>query len=121
MRISNIAVIGAGTMGHALAQVFALAGLHVALMGKNAEVLGTAVQRIQANLETCLKHNSVDEDRAASVPERITLTSNLADAASQAGFIVEAVFEDLDVKHEVLRRLEEHCRTGTVITSTTSG
>jgi len=121
VKTSNIAVIGAGIMGHALAQVFSLAGLQVALMDKDAEVLGTAIQRIQANLETCVKHSSVDKDRAASVPERITLTSNLADAASQADFIVEAVFEDLDVKHEVLRQLEEHCPTRAVITSTTSG
>ena len=121
MRINNIAVIGAGTMGHALAQVFALAGLQVALTDSDAEVLGTAMQRIQANLETCLKHGSVDKDRAAAVPARITLAPNLAAAASQADYIVEAVFEDLDVKRELLRQLEEHCPAHAVITSTTSG
>ena len=121
MKVSNVAVIGAGIMGHALAQVFALAGLQVALTDSDAEVLGTALQRIQANLETCLKHSSVDKDKAATVPERITLASNLADAASQADYIVEAVPEDLDVKHEVLGQLEEHCAADAVITSTTSG
>ncbi|TKJ30762.1 MAG: 3-hydroxybutyryl-CoA dehydrogenase [Chloroflexi bacterium B3_Chlor] len=121
VEINNVAVIGAGTMGHALAQVFALAGLQVALTDDDAEVLGTAIQRIQANLETCVKHSSVDKDRAASVPSRITLPSNLADAVSEADFIVEAVYEDLDVKHEVLRQLEEHCPAHAVITSTTSG
>ncbi len=121
MEINNIAVIGAGIMGHALAQVFALAGFQVALTDSDPEVLGTAIQRIQANLEICLKHSSVDRDRVATVPERITLAPNLGDAASQADFIVEAVFEDLDVKHEVLRQLEEHCPAHAVITSTTSG
>ena len=120
MKINNVAVIGAGTMGHGIAQVFALAGLQVALTDSDAEVLGKAIQRIQANLETCLEHSSVNEDKAATVPARITLASNLADAASQADFIVEAVFEDLDVKREVLRQLEEHCPAHAVITSTTS-
>jgi len=106
VEINNIAVIGAGMMGHALAQVFALAGLQVALTDSDAEVLGTAKQRIQANLEICLRHGPVHRDRAATVPERITLASNLADATSEADFIIEAVFEDLDLKHEVLRELE---------------
>ncbi|HUS70002.1 MAG TPA: 3-hydroxyacyl-CoA dehydrogenase NAD-binding domain-containing protein [Anaerolineae bacterium] len=121
MEINNIAVIGAGMMGHALAQVFALAGLQVALTDSDAEVLGTAMQRIQANLEICVKHGPVDKDRAATVPERITLASNLADATSEADFIIEAVFEDLGVKHDVLGQLEEHCPDHAVITSTTSG
>ncbi|NIN66746.1 MAG: 3-hydroxyacyl-CoA dehydrogenase, partial [Anaerolineae bacterium] len=77
MEINNVAVIGAGTMGHALAQVFALADLQVALTDSDEEVLGTTLQRIQANLETCLKYDSVDKDRAATVPERITLAANL--------------------------------------------
>ena len=120
MKINNIAVIGAGTMGHGIAQVFALAGLQVALTDSDAQVLEKAIQRIQANLETCLEHGSVSKDRATTVAARITLASNLADAASQADFIVEAVFEDLDVKHEVLRQLEDHCPAHAVITSTTS-
>jgi 3-hydroxybutyryl-CoA dehydrogenase len=128
VKINNIAVIGAGTMGHGIAQVFALAGLQVALTDSDAQVLEKAIQRIQANLETCLELSSVNndrpfdfaQDRAATVAARITLASDLADAASQADFIVEAVFEDLDVKHEVLRQLEEHCPAHAFITSTTS-
>ena len=121
MKVNNVAVIGAGMAGHSIAQVFASAGLQVALTDSDAQVLGSALQRIQANLEICLKYGSVDEGTVSTVPSRITLESNLADAASQADFIVEAVFEDLDVKHEVLRHLEEHCPPRAVITSTTSG
>ncbi len=116
----NIAVIGAGTMGHGIAQVFALAGFQVALTDRDEQVLEKAKPRIQANLATCLDHGSVDEDRAAAAPARIALASNLADAVSQADFIVEAVFENLDVKSEVLRQLEAHCPAHAIITSTTS-
>jgi 3-hydroxyacyl-CoA dehydrogenase len=59
VKINNVAVIGAGTMGHGIAQVFALAGLQVALTDSDAKVLGKAIQRIQANLETCLEYSSV--------------------------------------------------------------
>ena len=54
------------------------------------------------------------------MPSRITLTPDLADAASQADFIVEAVFENLAIKHEVLRQLEVHCPTHTIISSNSS-
>jgi len=121
VKVKNVAVIGAGMAGHGIAQVFASAGLQVALTDTDAQVLGTALQRIQANLETCVKHSVVNQELAASVPERITLASNLADAVSEADFIVEAVYEDLDVKHEVLGQLEGHCADHAVITSTTSG
>jgi 3-hydroxybutyryl-CoA dehydrogenase len=121
VKINKVAVIGAGMMGHALAQVFALAGLQVALTDSDAEVLGTAKQRIQANLEICLRHGHVDKEGAAAVPERITLASNLAETTSEADFIIEAIFEDLDLKHQVLRELEEHCPAHAIITSTTSG
>jgi 3-hydroxyacyl-CoA dehydrogenase len=120
VKINNVAVIGAGTMGHGIAQVFALAGLQVALTDRDEQVLERAKPRIQANLATCLEHGFVDKDKATAALARIALASDLADAASQADFIVEAIFENLGVKREVLRQLEEHCPAHAVITSTTS-
>ncbi|MCE2395529.1 3-hydroxyacyl-CoA dehydrogenase family protein [Candidatus Poribacteria bacterium] len=120
MNVDNIAVIGAGTMGHGIAQVFALAGFQIALTDNDDKILGNALPRIRDNLQTCIAHNFVSEDEASVVPSRITLTPDLADAASEADFIVEAVFEDLAVKHEVLRQLEAHCSTHTIITSNSS-
>ena len=120
MNINNIAVIGAGTMGHGIAQVFALAGFQITLTDNDEAILRNALPRIQANLQTCIAHKFVSEDAAAVVPSRITLTPDLADAASQADFIVEAVFENLAIKHEVLRQLEVHCPTHTIISSNSS-
>ena len=120
MEINTIAVIGAGTMGHGIAQVFALAGKQVALSDSDPVVLGKAIPRIKTNLETCIKFGDINKNKAASVPERITLTPDLAEAASQADYIVEAVVEDLEVKRSLLRQLEEHCPDNTIITSTTS-
>ena len=120
MKINAIAVVGAGTMGHGIAQVFAQAGFEVVLTDTDAAVLETAIPRIQANLKTLLEHSLINDDEAAAVPARITLTSNLVGAASQADFVVEAVFEDLRVKHDVLNRLEEHCPPHTIVASNTS-
>ena len=120
MNINKIAVIGAGTMGHGLAQVFALAGFQVFLTDSDPEVLGKAVPRIQTNLATCLKMDSVDEKRASAVPALITLAPNLTEAVSNADFIIEAVYENLEVKHQVHRLIEENSPAHAVITSTTS-
>ncbi|MFZ5918034.1 MAG: 3-hydroxyacyl-CoA dehydrogenase family protein [Chloroflexota bacterium] len=120
MKPENVAVIGAGTMGHGIAQVFALAGFQVSLTDNDANVLENAMLRIRANLETFFEHGVVSEDEAVAALTRIKLVSNSIDAASQAGFIVEAVFEDLTLKRQVLRQLEEHCPTYAVIASNTS-
>jgi len=120
MKPDNIAVIGAGTMGHGIAQVFALAGFQVSLTDSDAKILENAIPRIRANLETFLDHGLVSKDEAVAVPARIKLVSNLIDAASQADFIFEAVFEDLALKREVLRQMEEHCPARAVIASNTS-
>lgn len=121
MKLDNIAVIGAGTMGHGIAQVFALAGFQVFLTDSDAQVLENAIPRIQTNLETLLDHGLVSQDEAAAVPARITLAPDLADAASHADFCFEAVFENLDVKHEVFCQLEERCPAHAIIASNTSG
>jgi len=120
MEINNVTVVGAGTMGHGIAQVFASAGLQVALNDVSPEILREAIPRIRENLETCVKYNSISEDEAALVPARITLTADLTKATSQADFVIEAVVEDLDVKLKLLRELERNCPAHTIITSTTS-
>ncbi len=121
MEINKIAIIGAGTMGHGIAQLFALAGFPVVMTDSDARVLGNAIQRIEVNLETCLGASPGEKNRVASVLERIDWAPNLAEAASEADFVVEAVIENLAVKHDVLRQLEEHCPPGMLIASTTSG
>ncbi len=120
MEINKIAIIGAGTMGHGIAQLFALAGIPVVMTDLDDRVLGNVIQRIEANLETCLGDSLGENDQVASVLERIELVPNLAEAASQADFVVEAVIENLAVKHDVLRQVEEHCLADMVIASTTS-
>jgi 3-hydroxyacyl-CoA dehydrogenase len=120
MKIKNITVIGAGTMGHGIAQLFALAGFQVTLNDVSLEILEKAIPRIQDNLHTCIKHGIISTDEAEEIPDRITITTDLDKAVSQADYIVEAVVEDLEAKLILLRELNENCPAHAILTSTTS-
>jgi 3-hydroxyacyl-CoA dehydrogenase len=118
--INRIAVIGTGTMGHGIAQLFALTGLQVVITDRDARVLGQAIQRIETNLKTCLSESPDENDQVANALARITAGPSAGVAAAQSDFVVEAVVEDLEVKHQVLRQIEENCPAHCIVTSTTS-
>lgn len=120
VKIKRVAVIGAGTMGHGIAQVFASAGWQVALADSNSQVLGQAIERIQANIETVLEHDPAGMEAAETVCGRIMPVPDPGSAALGADFIVEAVVENLEIKHQVLGQLEAHCPAHAIIASTTS-
>jgi len=120
MKQNNIAVIGAGTMGHGIAHVFALHDYAVSLTDSNPDILHKAIPRIEDNLKTYVEHGFASPDEAAVVPSRIRLVPDIPAAASQADFIVEAVFEDMAVKHQILPQIEAHCSEQTIIMSNSS-
>lgn len=120
MKPDKIAIIGAGTMGHGIAQVFALAGFQVTLTDRDPQVRQNALPRIQRNLQTCLAYEFISQAEAAAVPERITVVADLSSAVAGADFVVEAVFEDLATKHDLLGQVEAHCSAQTIIASNSS-
>jgi 3-hydroxybutyryl-CoA dehydrogenase len=120
MNPQHIAVIGAGTMGHGIAQVFALAGYAVTLTDNNAEILQKAIPRIKDNLQTYVAYGFATLDEAEAVPSRITTVSNVPGAVAQADFIVEAVFEDMTIKHQILPVIEASCPPHAIIASNSS-
>jgi 3-hydroxybutyryl-CoA dehydrogenase len=120
MSISRVAVIGAGTMGHGIAQLFALAGLDVWVTDAAPDVLDAAQARIARNLETCVAHGFAGRDQAAAALGRIRTVPDIASAVSAAEYVVEAIVEQMAAKHEVLAEAERHCQDEAIITSTTS-
>jgi len=112
MTRAKIAVLGAGLMGHGIAQVFALAGHEVTITDAAAASLDTVKARISANLRDL-------GDDAAAV-ERVRPCADLADAVREADYVVEAVSEDLPLKQELFSDVERHVRTGTILASNTS-
>ena len=109
---ARIAVVGAGLMGHGIAQVFALAGHDVTITDTVAQNLETAKSRIAANLR-----DLGDDERAIS---RVTPCADLAEAVRGADYVVEAVLEDLPLKQKLFAEIERHVRPDTILASNTS-
>jgi 3-hydroxybutyryl-CoA dehydrogenase len=109
---ARIAVIGAGLMGHGIAQVFALAGHDVAITDSFTTNLDTVKQRISANL-----HDLGDDPAAV---DRVTPNADLGAALRDADYVVEAVLEDLPLKQRLFSEIEKHVRPDTILASNTS-
>jgi 3-hydroxybutyryl-CoA dehydrogenase len=103
--IQTIAVIGAGTMGHGIAQVAALAGFKVLLNDVDRESLARGVTAIESNLAKGIKLGKLTEADRDRTLQHIRGTTNLKECAA-ADLIIEAAPEKLDLKKDVLRQLE---------------
>jgi 3-hydroxybutyryl-CoA dehydrogenase len=112
MTKARIAVIGAGLMGHGIAQVFALAGHPVTVYDAVEANLRTVRDRIAANLR--------DLDQDVTAYERVAPTGDLAEAVREADYVVEAAPEDLALKQRLFADIEGHVRPDTVLASNTS-
>lgn len=120
--VSSIAaVIGAGTMGHGIAQVFAQHGWAVTLVDKDERILKMAMSRIALNLRTLVEYGVIESDAIDGVLSRITATVHLGRAVKKAEYVTEAVTEDIDLKKQIFRLLDENTAEETVLASNTSG
>jgi 3-hydroxybutyryl-CoA dehydrogenase len=112
MSKARIAVIGAGLMGHGIAQVFALAGHEVTIYDPVMAALASVKARILANL------NDLGED--ATAVERVVPCHDLGDTVRDADYVVEAVLEDLALKQKIFGDIEKLVRPETILASNTS-
>lgn len=112
MNKPKIAVVGAGLMGHGIAQVFALAGHDVTIYDSFAATLATAKERILTNLR------DLGDDQNAV--DRVTPEGDLAKAVRDADYVVEAVLEDLALKQNLFAEIERHARPDAILASNTS-
>ena len=119
--IKQVAVVGAGLMGHGIAQVFARGGCSVRLYDINESVLKTSKERIRSNLRLCVETGFEDETVVERVLSRIETNSNLREAVQGADFVTEAVFEDLNLKKEVFKEIDAATDDHVIMASNTSG
>lgn len=120
MEIRRIAVIGAGLMGHSIAQEFACAGYEVCLTDVSEEALEHALESMRRNLRTLSEAGRLDVGAVERIPAGIRMTTNLADAVADADLVLEAIVEDLEVKRDLFNRLDELCREDAILASNTS-
>jgi 3-hydroxybutyryl-CoA dehydrogenase len=109
---ARVAVIGAGLMGHGIAQVFALAGHEVTIYDPVMAALDSVKSRILANL------TDLGDDQTAV--ERVQPCHDLGDAVGEADYVVEAVLEDLPLKQKLFAEIEPKVRPETILASNTS-
>lgn len=118
--IEKVAVIGAGTMGNGIAQVVAQSGFQVTLVDIADEALERAVGRIHANLDRAVEKGRMEAADAEATKARLTTTTDLEAAGRDADHVIETVIENIDVKADVLRRLDAVCRDDVIFASNTS-
>jgi 3-hydroxybutyryl-CoA dehydrogenase len=118
--IRTIAVIGAGLMGHGIAQEFALAGFDVRLHDLDDRKLRKARENIEVNLGLLISLGLITDAQARESHLHISECAALKDAALGADVVIEAVFEDLRLKQETFRLLDETCPPRTILASNSS-
>ena len=116
----QIAIIGAGMMGHGIAQIFASHGHWVSLLDVSEEILARAIENIRANLTLLAKNGIGNKRDIESIIKRVRVTLNLEEAASKAKFVVEAVPEKLDLKQTLFQKLDAICSSDTILATNTS-
>ncbi|MFH1135570.1 MAG: 3-hydroxyacyl-CoA dehydrogenase NAD-binding domain-containing protein [Pseudomonadota bacterium] len=116
----RVGILGAGLMGHGLAQVFAVKGCDVTMFDRDAGALAGALARVRRNLDVFLELGIVTANEVEQGLNRISLARDLADMCAGRDFIIEAVSENLELKRRLFAEMESHVPPGTILASNTS-
>lgn len=116
----KVAIIGAGTMGHGIAQVAAAAGYDVVLIDTTAELVERGLARIRENLDEGVRRGKVSETDRAATLSHLRATVFAPEMLADRELIVEAIPERMELKLELLNRLEEHVSADCILASNTS-
>jgi len=117
--IKKVAVVGAGTMGSGIAQVVAMSHREVILLDVSDSALERGLQNIDKSLNRLVKKESIDHEDRTSILGRITSTTSFDDLES-ADFVIEAVFEDMEIKKEIYTKLDEVTKEEVILATNTS-
>ncbi|MDA9873198.1 3-hydroxybutyryl-CoA dehydrogenase [Saprospiraceae bacterium] len=118
--LTNVTVIGAGTMGNGIAHVFAMKNYTVVLCDISEAALERAIATIGKNLDRMVAKEKIsDEDKIAALAN-ITTNTDLASAVSEADLVVEAATENVDLKLNIFRKMDEHAPDDAILATNTS-
>lgn len=118
--IKTIAVIGAGTMGHGIAEFFAMNGYPVNLYESYEPVRNAVKGTIKEELKFLADNQLIKNEEIDNILERIQVCSNLKAAVETVDYVIEATPEKLQLKQELFKTLDEYCKKGAVLASNTS-
>jgi len=118
--IGTIAVLGAGNMGHGIAEVAAIAGFSVTMRDIEAEFVQDGYDAIEWSLGKLAEHDRLTEEEADAALERVTPLVDLSEAVGDAGLVIEAVPERMEIKRDVYEDVEEYAPDRAIFASNTS-
>ena len=118
--ITRVAVLGAGTMGHGIAQVAAMAGFEVVMRDLEEDFLAAAVKKIAANLDKGVARGKVSEQDRDEALARLSTTTSIATACTGAQLVIEAVPESIELKREIFAEVVKSAPAGALLATNTS-
>lgn len=118
--MKNISVIGAGVMGREIAYVFALNGFKVNLYDLDPEALSKAKTEIEKLLYKSREKGFVEDNKIDSTINNLSYKTNLDETVKEAEFVIEAVIENLEVKIDIFKKIDNICLSDTIIATNTS-
>ncbi len=118
--MKNITVIGSGTMGNGIAHTFAQYGFKVNLVDINENALQKAITTITKNLDRQLQKGAITEEVKNTTLSNITTLTDLEKGAKGADLVVEAASENIEIKLNIFKQLDEICDSKTILASNTS-
>jgi enoyl-CoA hydratase/3-hydroxyacyl-CoA dehydrogenase len=119
-QIRRVAVIGAGTMGHGIAEVSALAGYEVVMVDVSQDILNKALERIKWSLDKLAERGTISKERVGEVMGRIKTSLSIAEAVRDADLMIEAVPEKLDLKKQVFAEADKYAPPHAILATNTS-
>lgn len=120
MEVKKFTVLGAGTMGHGIAQAAVQAGFDAVLYDVSTDFVEKGAARIQKSLAKRVAKGKLAEDEMKAILGRLKTSTDLAEAVKDADFVVEAVPENLDLKKKIFAELDKLCKPETILATNTS-
>lgn len=118
--ITNVTVIGSGTMGNGICHVFAQSGFTVSMMDIKQDALDKAIATISKNMDRQVAKGTLTEESKNQALARITTHTDMVEAVKSAHLVVEAATENIDLKLNIFRQLDALCPAGCILASNTS-
>ena len=120
MSIDTVAVLGAGTMGHGIAQVCAAVGCEVRIFDVDDAAVSAGMDRIRGNLEKGIARGKVTAAERDSVLGKLTTTTSISEAATGADLVIEAAPESMELKESIFRNVDAAAPDHAILASNTS-
>ncbi|WP_297762313.1 3-hydroxyacyl-CoA dehydrogenase family protein [uncultured Muriicola sp.] len=118
--MKNVTVIGAGTMGNGIAHVFAQNGFKVTMVDVSEQALKKGMETINRNLDRMVQKNTITSEVSKSTLKNIATYTDLIAGVAQSDLVVEAATENLDLKLQIFKELDDHCPSDTILATNTS-